>query len=254
MEPILTRLDGAVFTITINRPEVRNALNPAAYAGLQQALMRAGRPDVRAVVITGAGDKAFCSGHDLSAMQSDDPAEDLRFVDPIIRAVRALPKPVIAAVNGVAVGGGLSLALAADVRMMADTARLVGGFMALGLVPDLGASWLLVRALGYHRALAWAATGAPLSAAQAHAAGLACSVVSAAELATDTAAEAARLAALPTIAYGETKRLLTLAMSAPLETSLEAEAQAQAIAGRTQDYSEGLAAFRDRRPPCFEGR
>lgn len=254
MSGVDLKIDGPVLTLRINRPDRRNALDPAAYEALADGLMRAARDDIRAVILTGTGERAFCSGHDLSAMVGDDPAADLRFVDGIVRAIRALEKPVIAAINGAAVGGGLSLALAADFRLMADCARYVSGFLAMALVPDLGASSFLVRALGYHRALGWICSGEPMSAAEAVANGLACAIVPSSQLNERAAGEARRLAALPTGALGLTKRLLEQAQSSTLAGALELEASFQKLAGRSADYAEALDAFRTKRPPKFTGR
>ncbi len=254
MSGINTAIENAVMMIRINRPERRNALDPVAYDALSKALMRAAKPDVRAVILTGEGDKAFCAGHDLSAMAEDDPAEDLRFVDGIIRTMRGLPKPIIAAINGVAVGGGLSLALAADVRLMSDTARLMTGFLEMALIPDLGASALIVRALGYHGALRWIMSGKAMTATDAKAAGLVCDVVPAATLLDSVKNEAARLAAMPTRALGFTKIALERAQTLPIAEVLELEALLQAEAGQSPDYQEALAAFREKRAPRFTGK
>jgi 2-(1,2-epoxy-1,2-dihydrophenyl)acetyl-CoA isomerase len=138
---VLGALDGAVFTITLNRPHALNALTPPMYAELAAVLMRAAQPDVRAVVVTGAG-RGFCPGQDLNETSSDDPSSDLRYVDGTVRGLRALEKPVIAAINGAAAGGGLAYALACDVRLAAEGAKFAPAFIDIGLVPDLGTSAL----------------------------------------------------------------------------------------------------------------
>ncbi len=252
-DTILTALDGAVFTITLNRPQALNALTPPMYVELAAALMRAADPAVRAVIVTGAG-RGFCPGQDLNDSASDDPSADLRFVDGTVRALRALHKPVIAAVNGAAAGGGLAYALACDIRIASSGAKFAPAFIDLGLVPDLGCSWLLARTLGAERAFEWLLSGRKLTAMEAMAMGLVHEVVEATKLMPRAMARAKELAAKPTLAIGLTKRLLQAAASNSFDAQLDAEAQAQALAGASSDYTEALAAFRERRPPRFTGR
>jgi len=171
-----------------------------------------------------------------------------------VRAIRDLPRPVIAAVNGVAAGAGVSLALACDLVYASDEARFVQAFAGIGLVPDSGLTRTLVRAIGRHRAAGLIFSGAPLSAAEAHAAGLVNAVVPGEALAARVAQEAMRLAAGPTRAIGYAKRLINQAEDATLDESLETEAAIQSLAGRTDDHAEGLAAFDEKREPRFVGR
>lgn len=249
-------LSDGVATITLARPESLNALNAAMRAELLAAVKAAGRDDaVRAVVITGEG-RGFCSGADLRGGSGE---RDFRRVlvdeyNPLIAALRELAKPVIAAVNGVAAGAGVSLALACDLVYAADDARFVTAFVRIGLVPDSGLTRTLVRALGRHRAAQLIFGGEPLAATEAHAAGIVNEVVAADQLATTVRAAAARLAAAPTRAIGLAKRAINDAEDALLSESLAKEAALQELAGRTEDHAEGIAAFSEKREPRFLGR
>jgi len=250
-----TSRDGAVLTITLNRPDVLNALNTAAHKAFGTALKDARDLEVRAVVVTGAG-RGFCVGQDLTEFQeaAGDVAERLRETyHPNIRAIRELEKPVIAAVNGVAAGAGLSLACACDIRIAADSASFVPAFVNIGLVPDSGGSYFIVRLLGPARAFEWMSSGRKLTAAEAHAWGLVSEVVEADALAERAAELAAQLADLPTRGIGMTKRLFDAAPTSALEDQLEREAQLQSAATKTEDFREGVAAFLEKRAPNFRG-
>jgi 2-(1,2-epoxy-1,2-dihydrophenyl)acetyl-CoA isomerase len=248
--------DGAVMTVTLNRPDKLNAFDGAMHEGFTAALKEARAPEVRAVVMTGAG-RGFCVGQDLSELSQGD-----RDIAGLLRgrwnrhvlAVRALEKPVLAAVNGAAAGAGLSLACACDVRLAAASASFVPAFVAVGLVPDTGGSWLVPRLLGYARAFEWMCSGRKLSASDAHEWGLVSEVVEGEAVLARTQELAAELAALPTRAVAMTKRLFERAATARLEEQLELEAQLQAAATRTEDFAEGVAAFLEKRPPRFSGR
>jgi 2-(1,2-epoxy-1,2-dihydrophenyl)acetyl-CoA isomerase len=247
--------DGAVMTVTLNRPDVLNALNAAVHAGLAEALDEARSADVRAVVLTGAG-RGFCVGQDLSEFRAGggDVASRLRTqYHPNVRALRALDKPVIAAVNGAAAGAGLSLACACDLRLAADSATFVPAFINVGLIPDSGGSFFVTRLVGYARAFEWLCSGRRLTAAEAHAWGVVSEVVEGNRLAQRAAAVAAELAALPTAAIGMTKRLLDRATTATLEDQLELEAELQEAATWTNDFREGVAAFLEKRQARFSG-
>lgn len=255
-ETILVEDAGAVRTITLNRPDSLNALNATMRRELLAALKAAGRDaGVRAVVITGAG-RGFCSGADLRG----GPAErEFRHVvaaeyNPLITAIRELPKPVIAAVNGVAAGAGASIAFAADMIVAAEEARFLMAFVRIGLVPDSGATRTLVRALGRHAATQLIFTGDPLTARGAADAGLVAAVIPAAELPTAARELAERLAAGPTTALGYAKRLVNAADEGSFAELLRAEADFQELAGRTEDHQEGVAAFGEKREPRFIGR
>jgi 2-(1,2-epoxy-1,2-dihydrophenyl)acetyl-CoA isomerase len=251
---VLTNRDGAVLTITLNRPEAYNAFTAELHADLAEALAAASDPEVRAVVITGAG-KGFCAGQDLRefAELPESIQERLeRTYHPNIRAIRGLEKPVIAAVNGAAAGAGLSLACACDIRIAAADASFVPGFIGIGLVPDSGGSWFVHRLLGW-RAFEWMSSNRRLSAAEALEWGLVSEVVEgdvkerAAELAADWAARPTRGVAL-------TKRLFEHAWDASLEEQLALEAELQQAATGSADFTEGVAAFLEKRAPTFTGR
>ncbi len=256
MAEVETSRDGAVLTVTLNRPEVLNALDSAAHERLAAALEDARDRDVRAVVLTGAG-RGFCVGQDLGELR-DSPVRIADYLrsryHPNVLAIRRLEKPVIAAVNGPAAGAGLSLACACDVRIAGASATFVPAFVGVGLVPDSGCSTFVSRLLGPARAFEWLTTNTRLTAAEAKAWGLVSEVVPDADLAERTASLAARYAEGPTRAIGMTKRLLERAQDATLEEQLELEAQLQQAATSTEDYREGVAAFFARRPARFSGR
>ncbi len=245
--------DGAVQTITLNRPEVFNAFNRALHGALRDALKEARDPDVRAVVVTGAG-RGFCAGQDLTEFgEALDVGDSLRATyHPNVLAIRALEKPVIAAVNGACAGAGLSLACACDIRIASD-AVFVPGFVGIGLVPDSGGTFFIHRLLGAPRAFEWMSSNRRLTAVEAHAWGLVSEVVEADAFAARTAELAATYAALPTLAVGMTKRLFDHADNSTLEEQLELEAQLQAAAVQTNDFREGVAAFGEKRPASFSG-
>jgi 2-(1,2-epoxy-1,2-dihydrophenyl)acetyl-CoA isomerase len=248
--------DGAVLTITLNRPDVLNALNRSVHDGLRAGLQEAADDAaVRAVVITGAG-RGFCVGQDLQEFRGGarDVAGNLREnYHRNVLAIRALEKPVIAAVNGPAAGAGLSLALACDVRLAADGASFVPAFVNIGLVPDSGGTWLARRLLGTARAFEWLTTGRRLTAAEALQWGVVSEVVPTEELGARALEVAQLFAAMPTYAVGRTKRLLDGAETATFEEQLEQEARTQAVMTRTGDFQEGVAAFLEKREPQFTG-
>jgi 2-(1,2-epoxy-1,2-dihydrophenyl)acetyl-CoA isomerase len=256
MPEVETCLDGGVLTITLNRPDVLNAFNAAMHEALAGALKKARDPEVRAVVLTGAG-RGFCVGQDLKEFQgrAGDIGARLRTqYHPNVLAIRALEKPVLAAVNGAAAGAGLSFALACDLRLAADVASFVPAFINVGLVPDSGGTFFAVRLLGQARAFEWLASGRKLSAAEAHAWGLVSEVVEADRLSARAAELAATFAALPTRGIGMTKRLLDGAPLRTLEEQLELEAQLQTVATQSEDFAEGVASFLEKRRPEFRGR
>ena len=255
MAEVETSRDGAVLTITLNRPDVLNAFNAAMHRALGAALRDARDASVRAVVITGAG-RGFCVGQDLTEFREapGDIGSRLREnYHPNIRAIRALEKPVIAAVNGAAAGAGMSFACACDLRIAADSASFVPAFINIGLIPDSGGSYFVTRILGVSRAFEWLASGRKLTAAEAHAWGLVSEGVEAEALTRRAAELAAQLASLPTRAIAMTKRLLDHAVTASLEDQLEREAQLQTAATKTEDFREGVAAFLEKRPAQFRG-
>ena len=255
-ETIRVQVADGVATITLNRPDSLNALNGVMRRELLAALKAAGRDEsVRAIVLTGEG-RGFCSGADLRGGPAERTFRRLLTdeYNPLIVAIRELPMPVIAAVNGVAAGAGVSLALACDLIYAAEEARFIQAFVRIGLVPDSGSTRTLVRALGRHRAAELVFSGEPLGAAEARAAGLVNVVVPYDQLAATVRAAAIGLAAAPTRAIGLAKRAINHAEDALLTESLAMEAALQELAGRTEDHAEGLAAFAEKREPRFLGR
>jgi 2-(1,2-epoxy-1,2-dihydrophenyl)acetyl-CoA isomerase len=253
---LLQEQAGGVRILTLNRPDALNALNAELRHDLLAAINAARRDEAtRAVMITGAG-RGFCAGADLRGGTGE---REFRLVlsaeyNPLIQAIRELPKPVVAAVNGVAAGAGVSLALAADLVIAADDARFVPAFNRIGLVPDSGLARVLVRSLGRHRAMEILLGERQLGAAEARDLGLVSAVVPTGELDRAARELAARVAGGPTRAIGMTKRLLNASEDATLADALAAEAALQELAGRTEDHAEGVAAFGEKRDPRFNGR
>ena len=254
-DEVLTSRDGAVLTITFNRPEVYNAFNRELHAALNAALTEAGDPAVRCVVITGAG-KGFCSGQDLkefgAVSSSIGDALETTY-HPNVRLVRSLPKPVIAAVNGAAAGAGLSFACACDLRVAAASATFVPGFVGIALVPDAGGTFFVHRLLGFARAFEWMCSNRRLTAADALHWGLVSEVVPDESFAGRVAELAAEWAERPTLAVGRTKQLFEHAATASLEEQLALEAELQQASVGTTDFTEGVTAFLEKRAPRFTG-
>jgi 2-(1,2-epoxy-1,2-dihydrophenyl)acetyl-CoA isomerase len=255
MAEVETSRDGAVLTITLNRPDVLNAFTAEMHRQLVGAFKEARAPEVRAVVVKGAG-RAFCVGQDLN--EFGEAARDIagrlrRHYHPTVLAVRELEKPVLAAVNGPAAGAGLSFACACDLRLASESATFVPAFINIGLVPDMGGTFFVRRLLGTARAFEWMTSGRRLSAAEALEWGLVSEVVPDERLADRAAEWAAELAAMPTRGIALSKRLFDHAEQATLEEQLEREAQLQAVATQTNDFREGVDAFLEKREPRFEG-
>jgi 2-(1,2-epoxy-1,2-dihydrophenyl)acetyl-CoA isomerase len=261
-EQIDVSRDDGVVTVTLNRPDKLNAMTGVMSDELLEVFTSA-RDDheARAIVVTGAG-RGFCAGQDLTEFESAYRAgerPDIRkhleeSYHRLIPAVVSTPKPVIAAVNGVAAGAGVSLAAACDIRIAAEEARFTQAFVKIGLIPDSGGTWLLPRIIGHARALELSITGEVIDADTALDIGLVNRVVPEDALEKETFELAARLAAMPTAAIAETKALLRGATGLDLEAALEAEAEAQARMGQTDDHLEGVMAFAEKREPRFRGR
>lgn len=251
-----------VAVITLDRPDVLNAFNDElGNAALERVVEASADPSVRCIVITGAG-RAFSSGEDLAALadgyargEAPPLGDTLRNrYNPLIRALRAAPKPVVAAVNGVAAGAGVSIVLASDFRIASERAKLVLAFVKVGLVPDAGSMWFLARTIGASRAFELAASGNPLDAQRALELGLVTEVVPEDGFEARWRDFAAELAQGPTRAYALIKRLSEHAAESSLDAQLEFEIGAQSEAGATQDHLEGVNAFFEKRAPRFEGR
>jgi 2-(1,2-epoxy-1,2-dihydrophenyl)acetyl-CoA isomerase len=258
-QTVLYQVEAGVATITLNRPERRNAVTPEMLQVLRTRFEAATEDErVRAVLITGAG-KGFCAGQDLSifgGIPEPDAVRDvvLNYYRPLIESICRLEKPVLAAINGVAAGAGASLALACDLRIMADDGSLLLAFSNIGLVPDAGASWFLTRLVGYSRAYEIAITGERIAAARCAELGLTNRVTVADALLVDAQQWAQQLAQRPTVALGLTKRVMHQAAMQDLATILIAEAELQVQATMTADHREGVMAFVEKRPPVFVGR
>lgn len=257
MPDLRLEIDGAVATLTLDRPDALNALTIALKEELLAGFAAVAANDsVRAVVLTGAG-RAFCAGQDLrERLEPDAPPLETEIrvrYNPLIRAMRALPKPIVGAINGVAAGAGASLAFACDIRIAAEGASFLLAFGRVGLIPDSGATWLLPRLIGGAKAAELALTAEPLSAADAERFGLLARVVPGDALLAEAHALATRLAAGAPRALALTKAALDTGWDASLEDQLASEAVLQGIAGSTADHAEGIAAFLERRPPRFTG-
>ena len=250
-------VDGALATLTLDRPEALNALTVPVKVALRNALEAlSGDRSVRVVILTGTG-RAFCAGQDLAEREGPDAApldvEVRERYNPIIRAIRSMGQPVIAAVNGVAAGAGASLAIACDLRIAAEEARFVLAFGRIGLVPDSGATWFLPRLVGPAKAAELALAGEAVDAAEALRIGLVSKVVPGDQLLDEVRSVATRLAEAAPLALALTKEALQRSATIDLDEALEGEAKLQGIAGSSADHAEGLAAFREKRPPRFTG-
>jgi 2-(1,2-epoxy-1,2-dihydrophenyl)acetyl-CoA isomerase len=256
-ESVLRSTTDGVLTLTLNRPEALNSFTVEMKEELLKALKDAARDkEVRAIVLTGAG-RAFSAGQDLKERQGADVADlgtELRLrYNPIILAMRRLEKPIVGAINGVAAGAGISIALACDIAIAAETATFIEAFSRVGLVPDTGSTWFLPRLVGSARAAEMMFTADPVDAATAERIGLINRVVPADQLMTEATSLAARLAKSAPIALALAKRALNRTYDMNLEEALDFEAQLQSVAGRSADHKEGVAAFVQKRPPRFTG-
>ena len=259
-ETVLVETHGDWMQITLNRPDKLNCLNKSMHLALRAALQQAHDQAARAVLITGAG-RGFCAGQDLGDRRpgTSDWPPDLQqtlndYFNPIIKLITSLPAPVICAVNGVAAGAGMSIALACDMVLAADSASFIQSFSKIGLVPDAGSSWILPRRVGMARAMGLALTATPLSAADAEAWGLIWKRYEDDALLQAARAMAEQLASGPTAAFASTKMLMQRAATADIETQLDHEARAQKLCATSTDYTEGVQAFLDKRAPRFTGQ
>ena len=253
---VLVAQEGGVTTLTLNRPEALNALNKDLMLALRAAVDQAADDDsVRAVVLTGNG-RGFSSGADLASTGGDLAPGDLlrQRYHPVIERLRDMNKPVITAVNGVAAGAGMSLALAGDIVLAAESASFLQAFSKIGLVPDAGSTYFLPRLVGAMRARALAILADKISAADAQAMGMVWKVVPDQALQAEAQKMAAHLAKMPTRAYALIKSALNQSLDNTLPEQLEVEADLQTIAGKSEDFREGVAAFLAKRPPEFKGR
>jgi 2-(1,2-epoxy-1,2-dihydrophenyl)acetyl-CoA isomerase len=260
MSSILVSLETGVLAVTLNRPDKLNAFNPEMHEELLAALEQADGPEVRAVLLTGAG-RAFCAGQDLSTRKLTPGAAPIdlavslgNYYNPLIRRLRELPKPVVCAVNGVAAGAGANIALACDLVVAARSASFVQAFSKIGLLPDSGGTFFLPRLVGTARAMGLALLGEKLSAEDAAQWGLIWKVVDDAQLMKEALAISRTFSEGPTKGYGLIKKAFTLSATNALDAQLDLERDLQRQAGLTDDYREGVAAFKEKRKPTFKGK
>lgn len=260
-DTVLQSLNAGVLQLTLNRPDKLNSFNEEMHLALRAGIQRAhDDAEVRAVLLTGSG-RGFCAGQDLGDRdpRKGGPAPDLghtleTFYNPTLRLIRALEKPVVCAVNGVAAGAGANIAFACDIVLAARSAKFIQAFAKIGLVPDAGGTWNLARILGEPRAKALALTAEPLPAEKAADWGLIWKAVEDADLLAEATALASSLAAGPTLGLGLTKRLIQAAAATTLDEQLDLERDCQRTAGRSADYAEGVTAFLEKRKPEFRGQ
>jgi 2-(1,2-epoxy-1,2-dihydrophenyl)acetyl-CoA isomerase len=261
MAPVLISAQAGVLTITLNRPDKLNAFNPEMHKALRAALEQAlDDREVRVVLLTGAG-RGFCAGQDLSERNLAPGAAPIdlsvslgSYYNPLVRRMRELPKPIIAAVNGVAAGAGANIALACDIVLAARSATFVESFSRLGLVPDSGGTYFLPRLVGMARAMGLSLLGEALSAEQAAQWGLIWKVIDDEQLLAEASALAQKLAQGPTKGYGLVKKALYASAGNSLDAQLDLERDLQREAGFSEDYREGVAAFMAKRAPQFKGK
>ncbi|KOO03480.1 2-(1,2-epoxy-1,2-dihydrophenyl)acetyl-CoA isomerase PaaG [Vibrio nereis] len=260
-ESILFQVEAGVAVITLNRPKQLNSFNPEMHKALKRALKQAEADDsVRAVLLTGAG-RGFCAGQDLNDRNVNSGAEmaDLgesieKYYNPLIKQISNMPKPVIAAVNGVAAGAGANIAFACDIVFAAQSASFIQAFCKIGLVPDSGGTWVLPRLIGSARAKALMLLGDKVTASQAQEWGMIWQCVEDEALIETAMSVANHLATQPTKGLGFIKHALNHSSENSLDDQLNMEKDLQRLAGQTDDYREGIAAFFDKRAPEFKGK
>jgi 2-(1,2-epoxy-1,2-dihydrophenyl)acetyl-CoA isomerase len=255
---VITETIGAVLSITLNRPERLNALDTELLTALNAAFDEATNETYRAVLLTGAG-RGFCAGADLAqnlgmSGEMDAGAMIDAYYNPLVQKMRALPKPILAAVNGVAAGAGMNLALGADIIIAAQSASFTQAFIRIGLMPDAGGTYFLPRIVGEHRARAMAMLGETLSAEQALTLGLVWRLFPDDHFAAEAATLAQSLAAKPTRALAAMKQAFNASAQNDMTTQLELERDLQRALGHTSDFKAGVTAFLQKKPPIFEGK
>jgi 2-(1,2-epoxy-1,2-dihydrophenyl)acetyl-CoA isomerase len=261
--PVLSAVEGGVLSLTLNRPQRLNAMNNALIEAMNRELARA-RDDaaIRAVLLTGNG-RGFCAGADLAGGGTVDAAAsappDLganmdRIFNPMIRAMRSLPKPIVGAINGVAAGGGANFALACDIVLAARSARFDQAFVRISLMPDLGGTWFLPRTVGDARARGLAMLGKSVPAEEAERMGMIWQTVDDDALMAEAAKLARQLAGGPTLSYAAIKQAINAAATNTLDQQLDLERDSQRALGRSADFKEGVSAFLAKRPAAFSGR
>lgn len=255
---IKTHIEGAVATITLDRPDKYNSINKPLALEIQRTLkLWRFNEQIRAIVLTGSG-KAFCAGQDLAEiMDPDGPKLDTivkHHYNPIVQLLRDIEKPIVAAVNGVAAGAGANLALACDIVIATESSSFIQAFSKIGLIPDSGGTYTLPRLVGLQRASALMMLGDKVSAKDAEQMGMIYKCVPDEEFESYTQSIVTKLASMPTVGLGLTKRALNASYSNDLETQLKYEDMLQVTAGKTYDYEEGVSAFIEKRQPEFKGK
>ena len=261
MLPVLVSIEGGVLTATLNRPDRLNAFNPEMHKLLREAIERtADEPGIRALLLTGAG-RGFCAGQDLSERDVSPGAAPIDLsvslgsnYNPLVRRMRALPKPIVCAVNGVAAGAGANIALACDIVLAARSASFVQAFAKIGLVPDSGGTYFLPRLVGTARAMGLAMLGERLSSEEAEQWGLIWKAIDDDDLLAEATELARAIAAGPTKGLGLLKKAMYASAGNLLDAQLDLERDLQREAGFSEDYREGVAAFLQKRPPAFKGK